>query len=219
MSCQHEPVQQNDLIDSEDIQQSHQVGNETPQDEDGVPQDKNEDSQNEDENSQNVGEIPQNEEELQAIFGTYAANLSRQGSNDPNHLIGKWIFKKFAYTADGNEISDLIDIYPLDFIDMPDNVKARLHYWTLSIPDLNRPWTARHVNQWRVEFLINGNLIQLGAYTITYALLNGSREDRLLSYMSSAYSFVIKDDELLFFITGVEDTNLIIFKKIKKQTS
>jgi hypothetical protein len=47
--------------------------------------------------------------------GQIAANLAKNGSIDPAHLVGEWAAVKFAYTPDGKKISNHIDI-PVDYL-------------------------------------------------------------------------------------------------------
>ena len=129
-------------------------------------------------------------------YDLISSNLLKNGSHDSTLLIGKWDCVKFAYTKDGESISDV----------------ATLSKGNIEIPDMSNQWYFNYNNQWRVEHSISSSLIKLSLYSMTYINVL-QEEENIVSILENAYSFVIKDDELMILFTGVDDKNLLIFKK------
>ena len=183
-SCRNQDVDKVDDIDNIEVVDENQVVGE---------------SGNVDEN-QVVGEggnVDESEDEDQtATFDSIAANLSKKGSNDPELLVGEWICIKFAYTDDGNTISD-VDVIP-----------AGVRF---VISDLSH-WVFTYFHSWRVVPSISGNLmgLRIAENPVATPLPD---ETNMFTRIENAYSFVIQGDELIVFFTGNESMNLIIMKQ------
>ena len=147
---------------------------------------------------------------------TIAANLLKQGTANPEHLIGRWYFVKYAYTKDGNTISDrdavVMHSYP-PIVPLP----------TLTIPfaptpaenNLEDSWHFGYYNSIWYVCSLNNHLIKLTkrGFTLIKAPPNEAEID---SAFINAYSFVIKGNELIIYFKGENDKNLLIFKKQKE---
>ena len=127
-----------------------------------------------------------------------SSNLSKDGEIDPELLIGEWDIIEFAYTADGNKISDAVTIS-----------KGRL-----TIPFVPTPIESNMYERWILQYMnslgficsLDRNLIKLeyaGSSTYIYATPPSEECDITLA-LTNAYSFVIKDDNLFFYFTGIE---------------
>ena len=143
---------------------------------------------------------------------TIAANLLKQGTADPELLLGEWELIKFAYTKDGNGISDREKI-------LYGNPK-KIHP-TLNIPFAPTPienemgdrWCLNYYNSiWYICSLTDHliNLTPRGS-TLVYAPV----ENVTLSAFRNAYSFVIKGNELIIYFKKGERKNLLILEKKK----
>ena len=135
-----------------------------------------------------------------------SSNLLKNGDIDSTSLVGEWKCIKFAYTTNGDAILDV----------------ASISTGNLTIPIASTPientledrWCLSHTNQnWYICSLSN-NLIDL---IIT---LNGStyvmpslEEIDITFALENAYSFVIRDDELIIYFRGGENKNLLILKR------
>jgi hypothetical protein len=133
-------------------------------------------------------------------------NLSKSGSYDAALLIGKWDCIKFAYTADGIKISDV----------------SAINGATLEIPVVATPVEHDTENRWKLDCVnstwficsISGNLIDLMQRGSTYVGIPPDHEENhITNALTNAYGFVIKEDELIIYFTGVKDQNLLILKK------
>ena len=135
-----------------------------------------------------------------------ASNLLKTGTADTALLIGKWDVVKFAYTANGNEISDITAIskamltIPFAVTPVENNLEDR--------------WRLYCVNSiWFVSSL-SGNLIELAMRGSTFVNVPDDHEENyIVLALINAYSFVIIDDELIIYFTGIEGKNLLILKK------
>jgi len=154
-------------------------------------------------------------------------NLSESGKTDPALLIGEWDALKFAYTADGHKISDVVKIKNalLDIQAAP----------TSSVCEAYDPETGMQSPRWVLHSTYNGgswlcslsgNLINLTFCGSTKVYVpNPHEENDIVWALDNVYCFVIKGNELMIFFTGDEEDknftsiagnkriNLIIFKK------
>ena len=132
-------------------------------------------------------------------------NLSENGMNDPKLLIGEWNCVKFAYTADGNNIS---------------NAAVLKSNFTLTIPSAPTPiddagvafdkWHLKAKNSLFFVCSLEGNLIELKFQGSTYMNVPPLDEEHDLSFaLANAHSFVIKNNELLIHFHKVEDENIL----------
>jgi len=135
-----------------------------------------------------------------------SSNLTKNGMIDPELLIGEWACIAFAYTTDGNEISN----------------ETALSGGKLTIPVASTPknysenredlWRLHYYNSYWWSCSLSGNSIKLTL--LLYTKINVVPEERDITVaLKNAYSFVIKGDELIIYFTGVEDKNLLILKK------
>ena len=133
-----------------------------------------------------------------AFFGCDESKTSsKSGEINPALLIGEWDCVKFAYIAKDKTISDV----------------ALLSKGQLKIPNLEDKWLFTHGNQYLCTYSISDNLISFTAVIpITYAMPFQEEID-ISEALENAYSFSIKDNELIFHFAGVENKNLLILKK------
>ena len=158
-----------------------------------------------------------------------SSNLLIDGVIDPALLIGEWDCIKFAYTADGTKISDIVKIKTAS-LEIP-----TVHTGTEC--EVYDPETGMHKasEKWLLRSSINGggwicslskNLIKLtfcGSTKIGVPIPH--EEWDLVWALDNAYSFVIKGNELMIFFSGDEKNkgftsiagdkkiNLLIFNK------
>jgi len=137
-----------------------------------------------------------------------ASNLLKKGSADTTFLIGKWDVVKLAYTANGNEISDVTAISKA-ILTIPIAITPIENY-------LQDRWKLDCVNSiWFVSSL-SDNLIELAMCGSTFVYVPDEHEENhIVSALTNAYSFVIIDDELIIYFIGIEDRNLLILKNNK----
>jgi len=139
-----------------------------------------------------------------------AANLLKQGTADINLLPGKWNIIKFAYTKDGNEISDKNAIIYSDF---------QLHPYFIIPDEISNEWFFQFVNQHLWECSITRNLISYSSIkSITYIyIIEGTETHKtykeLILSLKKSYSFVIRGNELIIYYQGSEGKNLLILEK------
>ena len=134
-----------------------------------------------------------------------SSNLAKNGEIDPELLIGEWDAIKFAYTADGEKILDVVSISSNSTLIM-DN--------TTSLNDeLLGPFLFKYCGYF---YSRSNNLMSyLDEKTACFAI-NISYSDveiKIINALKNAYSYVIKDKELIIYFKGVENENLLIFKK------
>jgi len=152
-------------------------------------------------------------------------NLSKKGKNDPKLLIGVWEAVKFAYTADGKKISDVVNIESviLKVPCVPPSPDCMVDY--------TEQWWLFCANFGIWNCSLSGNSINL-KYCVGTNAGSGCPHEEVDMYnaLTNAYSFVIKGNELMIFFTGGEyhpfyvhakhcsiagekKTNIIIFEK------
>ena len=139
-----------------------------------------------------------------------ASNLAEDGEIDPELQVGVWEFVKTAYTPDGYKISNETPISA-----------GTLTIASWLIPKYNLSenqygWYFDYRNSYGYTCSFSGNLIEFTSLPSNSnpRLSPSSEEKDLASILKSAYSFVIKGDELILSLTGVENKNLIILKKL-----
>ena len=135
-----------------------------------------------------------------------SSNLLKDGDINSASLIGEWDCVKFAYTTDGNKISNVSDISKggLTIPYAPTPIEQ----------NLEDRWELYHSNSTWFICSLNGNLIKL---ELKGSTLVGSppEESNIVEALRNVYSFVVKDNELIFYFTGDEDKNLLILKNDK----
>jgi len=156
-------------------------------------------------------------------------NLSENGVTDPDLLIGEWDAIKFAYTADGHNISDVIKIKSA-YLEIP--VAPTDSECTVYDPEIGTYTSSKH---WVLHSEINGGnwLCSLSGNSLKFSFCGSTRinvprpheELDMIYAINNAYSFVIKGNMLMIFFTedekvknfpsiaGDKKMNLIIFKK------
>ena len=155
-----------------------------------------------------------------SIHDLITANLLKQGTAAHELLTCDWVCVKFAYTEDGNTIVDGEDI----------------SQGIVKIPDIENVWLYYSNAGYHFDCLLNDNLINFTydenreSYTrvayhdeSTYNEFFVSPQPPTIGEMadifyalSNAYSFVIIEDELIIYFTGVNDKNLMVLKNIEK---
>jgi len=148
-------------------------------------------------------------------------NLSENGKNDPELLIGEWEAIAFAYTADGKKITDRTAISNARLI-----IPSKYKFSDYNGTDL---WELNVLNTYWFTCLISDNLINLKVFLVTYVLVAFPHVEHDLGYaFANACSFVINGNELilhfpkiedkniLFSYTVIKNKNLLIFKKNDK---
>lgn len=154
-----------------------------------------------------------------------ATNLAQKGSFDQELLIGKWKPIRFAYTADGMNISDVATIsngsLRVSSIIEKDSIECEYDLKTLQ-------WHLNYINWQRFlvslsdYFVVNPRLC--GSTMIFVGV--GSKEHDLTFALANAYSFTIRGrgSELIIYFHGDEELwrdyfaikepkNLLILKK------
>ncbi|MCL2739098.1 MAG: hypothetical protein FWE30_06595 [Bacteroidales bacterium] len=140
------------------------------------------------------------------------------GSIDPQHLIGEWNLVKFAYTADGKEISNITTVSGgwLKILFAPTPVEHCV----------SDRWMLHCTNTMNYTCSISGNFIELEGRGSTYihVPLPNIEIDAERAF-ANAYSFVINGNELIIHFkriddkktlsncVAIENKNLIIFQK------
>ena len=144
-------------------------------------------------------------------------NLSKNGKNAPELLIGEWELVKFAFTADGKKISNEKDISDLALM-WGDKVLQisyddPLQYIKDAPSDLFGPF---HIMNSYHFYSISGNRITFSRYsdnTFGIDIHITDEGHNVLNALKNTYSFVIKGDELIIYFIGEENRNLLILKK------
>ena len=140
-----------------------------------------------------------------------STNLLQNGSADPALLIGEWDIVKFAHTTDGKKIVDVTVISRgwLHVLSIADKDSIECKH---SVEDMQ--WNIFHTNWSRFICSLSGNSITFSLCGSTFAMPT-PEEITILEALENSYSFVVRDDELILYFTGIENTNLLIFKKRK----
>ena len=156
-------------------------------------------------------------------------SLSENGKIDPELLIGEWDAKKFAYTADGHKISDVVNIKNalLDIQSAHTSSVCETYDPETGMISLSKMWILHSsINGGGWLSSLSGNLINLTFCGSTkMGVPNPHEENDIVWALDNAKSFVIKGNELMIFFSGDEKTkgftsiagnkriNLLILKK------
>jgi len=156
-------------------------------------------------------------------------NLSESGTIDTELLIGEWDCVKFAYTEDGKNISDVVNITNayLDIPVAPTDTVCEVYDSETGMYSQSKVWVLHSTYNgggWLCS--LSGNLINLTFCGSTKIYVPNPHEERDMVWaLDNAKSFVIKGNELMIYFTGDEDDksftsiagnkriNLIILKK------
>ena len=143
-----------------------------------------------------------------------ASNLAKNGKIDPELITGEWRLIKLAHTTNGNIMTrsrtTCLRMY---------DILGGAHYGVLRALDFTTEsgipmWLFGFKSSFRVEYTISyPNLIKLSLFQISFDLPNSPLQDTVVSALSNAYSFVIRNDELIIHFTGNSNRNLLIFQK------
>jgi len=157
--------------------------------------------QNKSENDQTLSDETLSDEEI-------SINLLIEGEVDPESLIGEWDCIKFAYTADGKEISNVVTISSRGAVSIFDEDPHLSSY----DDGILGPFSYMYCNFF---FSVSDNLISLSELTYYYQILVQYNDDEMnvIKAFQNAYSFVIKGNELIIYFTGEKNKNLLILKK------
>jgi len=138
-----------------------------------------------------------------------ASNLAKNGGFDPELISGEWRLVKFAHTTNGN-IATCLRTY---------DILGGAHYGVLQALDLTTEtgipiWLFGYISSFRVEYSISyPNLIELSLFQTSFDWPNSQQQDTVVFALNNAYSFILRNDELIIHFTGKENKNLLIFKK------
>ena len=146
-----------------------------------------------------------------------ASNLLKDGTADPALLAGKWECIKFAYTANGNNISDVAALSNCVV-----NIGKPKGWGDIVVDD-------PPVGTLPVYFKICCfTYIQSGDNIINYSQEKSTCCEEPVPYtddevevsnaLKNAYSFVIRDNELIIHFTGIKNKNLLVLKKVSDAT-
>ena len=158
------------------------------------------------------------EKESKDKHALISSNLSKKGSNDTKLLIGEWKLIKFAYTKNGENISDVKTISMVSAISLSYNtIEIRdddpKQYISNAPSGLFGPWMVANEN---LFYSISGYLISYSSSSDNVFLIDIHVTDEgydVLNALMNTYSFVIKDNELIVYFTGDKNKNLLILKK------
>ena len=165
---------------------------------------------------------PLSDEEISSNLVTMRGVFSN-GSIDPELLIGKWKLTKFAYTADGKKISNVVAISDLGlgtsfYIWIEDDSRWEKEeiIRAYGLPDL--PSGLIILSHFRpMDFLhsISDNLINYHSdrQFLKVGVEYSDEGWKVYKALQNTFSFVIIDRELIIHFTGGENKNLIILKK------
>jgi len=165
---------------------------------------------------QNEGDAKLSEQLSFEQIEQISINLSIGGEINPELLIGEWELIKFAFTADGKKISDVAAIS--SGILIPTSIDD----------DGLAQWCLITANSTCFIYSLEGNRIKLKRKGVSFSyvyVIPPNEEYDLISALNNAYSFVIKDNELMIYFmkekdkeilsycTVTEDKNLLILKR------
>jgi len=154
-------------------------------------------------NSKNEVDQPLSDEQI-------SFNLSKNGLIDPTLLIGEWEISRFSYTADGNKILNVAAISSNSTVTAVDTYPSSNF---TNEEELLGPLLFMHCGFFYAK---TGNLIDfLQERFVCYAINVQYTIDEINVFdaLKSAYSFVIKGNELIIYFTEAENKNLLILKK------
>ena len=156
-----------------------------------------------------------------------ASNLLKNGSADTKLLVGEWELIKFAYTTDGNKISDIATISDvavgfttLNYIDITAPDEEYISYFcelepklcSYNLSSIFNFSFCYHFLFYSISENLTGFITSQFPFMINIILTDDGND--VLNALKNAYSFVIRGDELIIYFTGVKNKNLLILKKI-----
>jgi len=160
-------------------------------------------------------------------------NLSENGKSDPELLIGEWDAIKFAYTADGHKISDVVNITSAQLVIpvVPTDSECEVFDPKIGSFKSSVQWGLKSINGsgWLCSISRNSIKVTCCGYTKRGVPCPHEEWDIFTAFYN-AYSFVINGNELMIYFTenkdrffgdaakrcsiaGEKKMNLIIFKK------
>jgi len=150
---------------------------------------------------------PENEPELicETLSGEpekfIACNLSKNGEFDPELVIGEWVPIKFAYTDDGILISDIADISANNKV-IIEKSKGNEMLWSIKINDCRYDISL-------ADNLFKSVSIHYPSFLVWEEPSFTDDEQKMLQFFKCAYSFVVKNNELIIHFAGefVDDIN------------
>jgi len=143
-----------------------------------------------------------------------SSNLIKNGTVDRALLFGEYDCVKFAYTADGNTISDRA-VLKKGRVSITERVEEHSHgsvgiYIYLSLFHSN----TRHYSTINAPFDIRGQFIRFFPDGVTQNVSTSPQEEMDLDHVfRNVYSFVIRNNELIIHFQRGENKNLLILKK------
>ena len=146
-----------------------------------------------------------------------ASNLAARGKIDSELLVGEWEITRFSFTADGKKISNATDISSISSLPSHDKKVS------ISAPKqlIDEQFNPDGITLLPLDFYhttlyysISGHLmIYKGGYQ--FATIASITDDghAICEALKNAYSFSIKDNELIILFIGAKYRNLLILKK------
>ena len=183
-------------------------------------------------NCGNQGSEEYDTEENEMVHDMISSNLLKIGDDvtiDPALLIGEWDCVKFAYTADGIKIFDVVKITSATLVIpvAPTEPVCEVYDQETGMHSQTERWILQRIyngGSWLCS--LSGNLINLTFCGATkMGVPNPHEENDIVWALDNAKSFVIKGNELMIFFTGDEENkgftsiagerkiNLLILKK------
>jgi len=143
---------------------------------------------------------------FEELYDQISFNLSKMGEIEPVQLNGVWDCVRFAYTADGNTISEVAAIS-----------KGELTIPAFFTDKIEDTWRLSYVNDIWYTYSFSSSSLSDNLLTLNLAgsTIVGAppEEDEIDMALENAYSFVIKGNELMIYFIGVENKNLLILEK------
>ena len=137
-----------------------------------------------------------------------AENMLKQGTADLNLLPGDWLPISYGYTYDGNNLfhseSILFGLLPLPDEELPKFV----------VPDnIENDWCLYFYNYYKGNCSLKSNIISFSYFDSMTAMKPKPEEIGVVDAIRNAYSFVIKDNELIIYYKKGNKKNLLFFTK------
>jgi hypothetical protein len=166
-------------------------------------------------------------EKEQKADSVIASNLLKSGMADTTQLTGNWELVKFAYTTDGNVISDVADISNVaiglmalnyieitipnkeDFLSLCDRKSELCKFDLANICSFS---FCHNIFCYSISENLTNFIMFLPPVVMINITLTKDGND-VFDALKNIYSFVIRDDELLIHFNGAKRKNLLILKK------
>ena len=171
--------------------------------------------------------------------GDIEENYPPNGNEDKDSisalLVGSWNVVQFAYTSDGKTISKITDVSPPSVNRGTQNIvriseissdEWRNLYERLSYYWAESPWVELPPFDERVSLIlgfrpdelfysISDNLLNFNLITsdILVLVTYTDEEHQILHALQNTHNFVVKENELMIYFTGLEDKNLLILRR------